>query len=158
MTEQQIRNKELVEKYPFLLPRHWKTGDVDVDYDYTWTELDDMPDGWRNAFGEQMCNEILHCLEKADYVDQYRILQIKEKYGGLRWYDSGAPDSIYDELDSIIEKYTTMSERTCVVCGKPATVMSLGWICPYCDDCAKGVRDRFKKIEFEDITIEDNSV
>lgn len=45
-------NKQLVEKYPFLLPRNRWTGKVQEDYDYSYTELDGMPDGWRKAFGE----------------------------------------------------------------------------------------------------------
>ena len=51
-------NKQLVKKYPFLLPRNRWTGKVPKEYDYSYTELDDMPDGWRKAFGEQMCEEI----------------------------------------------------------------------------------------------------
>ena len=57
-------NKQLVEKYPFLLPRNRWTGNVPADYDYSYTELDAMPDGWRKAFGEQMGQEIAEELEK----------------------------------------------------------------------------------------------
>ena len=45
-------NKQLCEKYPFLLPRNRWTGLVHPDYDYSYTELDAMPTGWRKAFGE----------------------------------------------------------------------------------------------------------
>ena len=138
-------NKELCEKYPFLIPRNKWSGrritdgagfwpgepDKVPDFDWEYTELDDMPDGWRKAFGEQMCAELKTALDHAGLTDQYMIVQIKEKYGMLRWYDNGYTD----EVESIIEKYEEISKRTCIICGKPATVMTTGWISPYCDDC-----------------------
>ena len=48
-------NHKLIERFPFLIPRNRWTGKVPEDYDYSYTELDSMPDGWRKAFGEQMC-------------------------------------------------------------------------------------------------------
>lgn len=40
-----MTNKELVEEFPFLLPRNRFTGEVPKDYDYSYTELDAMPEG-----------------------------------------------------------------------------------------------------------------
>ena len=99
----------------------------------SYTELDDMPIGWRKAFGIQMCKEIKAELKKHKFLYKYRIVQIKEKFGYLHWYDGGTPkdSKIYD----IIRKYEDISYKTCIVCGKPATKMSTGWISPYCDDC-----------------------
>ena len=68
-----------------------------------------------------------------EFLYKYRIVQIKEKFGGLRWYDSGTPKD--SELLDIIQKYNGISHQTCGVCGKPATKISKGWIYPYCDDC-----------------------
>ena len=99
----------------------------------SYTELDAMDDGWRKAFGIQMCKEIKKELKKHKFLYKYRIVQIKEKWGYLHWYDTGIPkdSSIYE----IIRKYEDISSKTCIVCGKPATKMSTGWISPYCDDC-----------------------
>jgi hypothetical protein len=99
----------------------------------SYTELDAMESGWRKAFGIQMCKELKQELKKHKFLYKYRIFQIKEKWGYLHWYDSGHPkdSKIYD----IIRKYEQISAKTCVVCGKPATKMSTGWISPYCDDC-----------------------
>ena len=80
-------NQKLIERFPFLIPRNRWTGKIPEDYDYSYTELDSMPDGWRKAFGEQMCEDIREELVRAEYLDQYRITQIKEKYGTLCWYD-----------------------------------------------------------------------
>ena len=98
----------------------------------SYTELDDMPDGWRKAFGIQMCKEIKNELKKYNYLYKYRIMQIKEKFGTLRWYDNGSPNGC---VNPIIIKYENISGRTCIVCGKPATKISKGWISPYCDQC-----------------------
>lgn len=106
---------------------------VSFAYDYSYTELDSMPDGWRKAFGEQMCEDIREELVHAEYLDQYRISQIKEKYGTLRWYDFGCTERM---LRDIIPKYEHLSARTCIRCGNPATKVSTGWISPYCDTCA----------------------
>lgn len=129
-------NRWLCHKYHWLIPRNHWTDDELEEYDYKYTELDAMPDGWLVAFGEQMCEEIQKVLEKANYVDKYRILQIKEKWGYLHWYSNGIPSEISDEYWSIIRKYEDLSARTCFICGKPATKISTGWICPWCDDCA----------------------
>ena len=100
-----MNNRELIERYPFLLPRNRWTGEVFNDYDYSFTELDNMPNGWRNAFGERMCEEIRDALIEANYLDEYRISQIKEKYASLRWYDFGATQKVHD----IISKYEYIS-------------------------------------------------
>ena len=142
-----MNNKELIEKYPWLLPRNRWTDKEIEDYDYSWTELDAMPEGWREAFGEQMCEEIQKVLEKANYVDKYRILQIKEKCGYLHWYSGGIPIEIKDEYQVIIKKYEKLSERTCLRCGAPATLVSTGWISPWCDKCAEKIHDHFEPIE-----------
>lgn len=99
----------------------------------SYTELDAMESGWRKAFGIQMCKEIKKELKKHKFLYKYRIIQIKEKFGYLHWYDGGSPkdSKIYD----IIRKYEQISAKTCGVCGKPATKISKGWIYPYCDDC-----------------------
>lgn len=131
--EKVARNKRLVEKFPFLEPRNTWTGERFEDYDYSYTELDGMPIGWRKAFGEQMCEEIAEALRKAGQLDTYRIIEVKEKWGYLHWYDAGAPDEVY----RIIEKYENISARTCVVCGKPATKLSKGWVLPWCNACAE---------------------
>ena len=143
------KNRELCERYPFLIPwNRWSgvliteaenggfyPGDPEtkVEYDWEFTELDSMPTGWRKAFGEQMCEEIRQALIEDDDLDRWRIVQLKEKYGSLRLYDNGyKPGS---RVPEIIDKYSRMSERICVRCGKPATRITTGWICPYCDEC-----------------------
>ena len=144
-------NQELIERFPFLLPQYGRDekGRLSPDFDFSFTELDFMPDGWRIAFGEQMCEEIKEALlasgkskeEGLATLYEYRILEIKEKYGQLRWYDTGG-------ADEITEKYLKISERICVECGKPATRQSTHWICPYCDDCGP-IHEKYVPIKGE---------
>ena len=94
-----------------------------------------LPDGWLKAFGIQMCEEISAVLPPQDgfgEYERYRILEVKEKYGQLRWFDAGEGST---EARKIVSKYERLSEHTYVECGKPATRMSTHWICPYCNDC-----------------------
>lgn len=139
-------NQKLIERFPFLMPHNRWTDEVPEDFDYSYTELDSMPDGWRKAFGEQICEEIREELVRVDYLDKYRITQIKEKYGTLRWYDFGCTERM---LREIIPKYEHLSAKTCIKCGNPATKVSTGWISPYCDACANkiGQYERFIPIE-----------
>lgn len=120
-----------------------------------FTELIAMPDGWRKAFGIQMCKEIRSALifhfinkDSVKFVNapfkyiksyckgihllfSYRILQIKDKWAELRWYDGNSTEAVHD----IIYKYEGISRTICIGCGKPAKWYSKGWINPYCDDC-----------------------
>lgn len=102
----------------------------------TYTELDGMPNGWKKAFGIQMCKEIKHALIKVGgrkALYKYRITQIKEKYGELRWYDEYSCIDVH----KIIQKYEYISTRTCINCGDLATGYTPYeyWKSPYCDNC-----------------------
>ena len=147
------QNKELLAKYPWLTPSNRWSGKLITDcmgedgeegywpgeplkhpdYDYTYTELDGMPDGWRKAFGEQMCEEINKEWLSWDkkMQEHFRITQIKEKYGGLRFYTNFTTEN----LDKIIAKYEDLSEKICIECGTPAVWIYTSWITPYCDNC-----------------------
>ena len=142
-------NKKLVEKFPWLWPSDWNWNPIPAEeYDYSWTVLDEFPIGWKIAFGEQMCEEIQTVLEKYGCVKDFHIDQLKEKFGGMRLYFSGLKEPCYEEVQGIIDKYEDISFVTCCECGKPATKISRGWICPYCDDCA-GKMDRVTFTEIE---------
>ena len=141
-------NEELVVEFPFL-----RVYGQESCHGVTSTMLDDMPQGWRIAFGRKLCEELKEELVKNNALDSYEVEQIKEKFGGLRWYDNCHLPGV----QVIIAKYEVLSEKTCIVCGKPAKWMSKGWISPYCDDCAtyqsnvlgKDINKSFNKIEEE---------
>lgn len=131
MNEEQIKNKQLIEEYPFLLPKNVFSGDVPEDYDYSYTLLDEIPQGWLNSFIPDFLKELKEALIKDNLLDDYFILQIKEKWGYLHWYDNGRTESV----DKIITKYEKISQDFCIRCGKKATKMTSGWITYVCDAC-----------------------
>lgn len=125
-------NKILVQKYPFI-----------GDYTYTW--LDNLPDGWRSAFGEQLCKDIQEVLDK--YNCEMFIMDIKEKYGEMRFYFMLSNDDAYGEVLDVIERYREISRVTCLYCGKPADYVTTGWITPICKHCAKNKKINIEKTE-----------
>ena len=143
-TREQLKNWILCGKYPFLIPRYEWNGEIIEEYDYISIYLDDMPDGWRKAFGKMMCEEIKQELVRCNYLNKYRILQIKEKYGELRWYDNGTP--IDCKVPEIIDNYSMLSQNICIICGKPdVPIINNGWISPYCKKCYTTPSDWYKK-------------
>ena len=121
-----MTNEEMKERYPFL------------EFDEEgYSFLDDMPIGWKAAFGEQLCEELRQLLLRANFLDKYKVCQVKEKFGELRWYDdSGVPGKFLSEYYDLLDKYRDISRRTCVRCGQPAQYMTTGWIIPICKKCA----------------------
>lgn len=82
-----------------------------------------------------MCEEIDKVLRKANYQNDYRIHEIKEKYGSLRWYTNSIPEKIFKEHNKIIQKYEKLSEHTCIICGENGKMTNHGWLMPLCKDC-----------------------
>ena len=93
-----------------------------------------MPKGWRRAFGEEMCEELNNEIITWPPTAQknFRITQIKEKWGHLCFYTNGESA----QFREIIGKYTLRSKYTCINCGEPARWISRGWISPWCNTCA----------------------
>ena len=143
-TEEQLHNWILCGKYPFLIPRYDWRGEIIEDYDYTSTYLDDIPVGWKIAFGEMMCEEIKQELVRCNYLDEFRIIQAKEKFGQARIYTNGEP--VDCKVQEIIDKYSVLSENICIICGKPdVPITNNGWISPYCKKCFTTPNDWYKK-------------
>lgn len=94
-----------------------------------------------------MWDELKEILEKHNYLNEFRFSQIKEKWGSLRIYDNGAPEEAYDEIEAWKSKYEELSEKFCIQCGKPAKYISIGWISPWCESCAKEINNAVIKIE-----------
>ena len=147
-------NKKLIEDYPFLWPVDWN-GNKIKDYDYKYTFLDDMPIGWKKRFGRLLCEDLKKDLKTCNYLDKYSLCQVKEKYGELRWYSNGVPQS--SKESEIISKYGHISGRVCTQCGKfPVPVINNGWIQPLCKDCYEKFHPETSTKSYEDFIIDDS--
>lgn len=147
----QIRTRKLIKKYPWLYPRNDWSGKKIKPYNYTFTELDFLPDGWIKAFGDMMCEEIHQDLVKNHYVDEFRILQTKEKYGSMKIYTGPLPQG--SDIWRIIEKYSVLSENICFQCGRPDVPLTKdGWIIPWCSRCWR-VHENYQKQHLKKLDI-----
>lgn len=95
-------------------------------------------DGWKDI--------IDHTHDKLKYIDpDYTIAQIKEKFGGLRYYFDSSLDygSIAHEImDDIVRAAEYESSRTCELCGTSKASDKVGvrshkfFYFGYCQSCA----------------------
>ena len=138
-----MRNKDNAtwwnNKYPFLR--------VTNNSVYPWlTEenswADEIPIGWRDSFFENMCDDLIAVL--GNYINEFEIIQLKEKYGSMRLYWNWKNENVLTEeqihnltntIEDVSSKYEAVSYHTCVRCGKPATGYTKPWILPVCDKC-----------------------
>lgn len=78
--------------------------------------------------------------EKGDNPQEpFRVLQVKEKFAGLRYYTNWGNEEIWKR----IKQAEAEAVRTCEVCGKPGGERSvLSWIRTLCDDCYRVIKKK----------------
>lgn len=80
-------------------------------------------DGWFDILDELF-------LELSKY-EGIELMQVKEKFGGLRVYINGGSDEVYNLIDKAEEK----SFKICEMCGKPGKNQEINyWIYTVCED------------------------
>lgn len=102
--------------------------------------------GWQHIIFE-LCNNIQSYINRSndlremlithnpynrkipEYISQVTIDQIKQKFGGLRFYYSGGDDRI-DGMVSIAESWAL---TTCELCGNLGKIRTGGWVLTLCD-------------------------
>lgn len=89
----------------------------------------EIPQGWEVLYSQMM--EDIAALGFEDF----KWLQVKEKYGEMRCYTM----EDHEEVADIITKYETMSGFVCANCGKPAAIRTLKYILPYCGECCRSL-------------------
>ena len=93
---------------------------------------------WGFCCGDGWYDLIDNLSEKLEaYGGKVEAVQVKEKFGGLRFY-LGAIDSEYaDEIYKHVEEAERLSYKTCEQCGKPGSTKGGGWVRTLCDECDK---------------------
>jgi len=71
---------------------------------------------------------------------EVQVNQIKEKFGGLRFYVANATDLDYMEIDQAEKD----SFATCEECGEPGKPRINGWIKTLCDRHAREHEERWR--------------
>jgi hypothetical protein len=68
---------------------------------------------------------------------EYRVYQVKEKFGGLRFYVADGP-ARSTEFENLVNEAEAASFRTCEECGGAGATgrAGYGWVRTLCADCA----------------------
>lgn len=67
-------------------------------------------------------------------MDDFEILQVKEKWGILNIYLGGIPGEIADKVFHIVDMAAMVSTHTCEICGLPGKRDAVvGWTKTLCD-------------------------
>ena len=120
-------DKQLCAKYPDIFKdRHGDMRETAMCWGFPG-------DGWYNII-DSLCATIKNReynlkLHKKEYVPVVAT-QVKEKYGGLRFYYNGGDDYI----EGAVSMAEYMSEMTCEKCGKPGKVRGRSWMYTACDE------------------------
>ena len=72
------------------------------------------------------------------------IAQIKEKFGGLRYYADGDVD---EQMDGMIDFAEALSYTICEECGAPGKLRSGGWMRTLCDKHEEERQARYKEMK-----------
>ncbi|MHA2064992.1 MAG: hypothetical protein ACXABY_11515 [Candidatus Thorarchaeota archaeon] len=76
-----------------------------------------------------------------DPLDFFIILQIKEKFGGLRIYWGGAvSDEHRNYIRGAVDIIEALSHKVCETCGAPGETRRGSWIVTLCDPCEEELR------------------
>lgn len=85
-------------------------------------------DGWFNLI-ERLCSSIENHMKQNSSCAPVTITQIKEKFGGLRFYYYGGDEYVA----GLVAMAECLSYKTCEVCGSPGKTNSNGWISVTCE-------------------------
>ncbi len=112
---------KLIKDFPYL----YESGDSSFHFE--------CGDGWYELI-RQLSEKLYPFILKAreEQADIYpKASQVKEKFGGLRFYMSVSTE----EMDDIIDAYEEISEDICEVCGKPGSINYFDrWLSARCPD------------------------
>jgi hypothetical protein len=66
-------------------------------------------------------------------MNEVRIIDVKEKFGSLRWYWGFTKNS--KKLSNITRLYENVASAFCAKCGAHPVMMTSGYILPLCEHC-----------------------
>jgi len=124
-------DKQLCEKYPKIFVNRYKPM---TETAMCWGF--DHGDGWYQII-DSLCGQIQHHIDwknrDGEKVAQVVADQIKEKFGGLRFYYHGGDDYI----SGLVSMAESWAANTCETCGATGRMRTGGWIRTLCDKHAE---------------------
>jgi len=117
----------LVKKYPTIFKQYG--GD-----------MKDTCMHWGIAVGKGWFKIIDNLCEKLSKYPDVVASQVKEKFGGLRFYIEGVDKDHFDEVYGIIGQAEDQAYKTCESCGEKGKRTKGGWVKVQCPKCAENVR------------------
>ena len=138
--------RHMEEKYPKLFSQPYGGFAVDPGWWPILEALCRQIDGyikWRNNTREALLKNNPHNHKIPDAVPQVVVAQIKEKFGGLRFYYDGGDEHI----SGMVRIAESWAGHTCETCGAPGKSREGGWIKTLCDAHEAERQQRRKEYE-----------
>lgn len=125
--------KELQDKLYEKYPKIFRQKDLDKKQTAMCWGIE-CGDGWYNLI-DQLCTNLQENIDHNSHTGKYpqlEAVQVKEKYGGLRFYTMNSSS----EQDAVITFAEQLSETICEKCGSTINVtQTKGWIMTRCETC-----------------------
>ena len=88
-------------------------------------------DGWFDILW-RLCEDLEPLVAELERASgcQFEVLQVKEKFGGLRIHENDANDAIRQRIEAAERE----SFHTCEGCGQPGALRGGSWIKTLCDE------------------------
>lgn len=116
---------KLCEQFPLLYKnRNASRGGSNMRFGFC------VGDGWFQIIYD-LSAKLEPLIQQHDGLNHPVASQVKEKFGGLRFY----MDNATDEMNKYIAEAEELAGKTCEICGRPGTRGGSGWIKTKCDEC-----------------------
>jgi hypothetical protein len=123
--------RDLVEKYPNLFKLFFSGREGDGPFWGCQSWGFECGSGWKKPLEKCAARLEAEILKQPDEEKAYAV-QVKEKFGGLRFYLHGNET---DEMSKIIAEAEEECSATCEKCGAPGSHRSQFWMRTHCDSC-----------------------
>lgn len=130
------KTKQLFKKYKKLFPKKDRKNAMQSLMCFGF----ECGNGWYNII-DKLCSCIQNYIT-GNELEQVIVTQVKEKFGGLRFYAHNTDDLI----EGMIWFAEYLSRRTCEECGEPGKRREIRmWVRTLCDKCYKEEVKKWKQ-------------
>jgi hypothetical protein len=135
---EELDNKLCVDFPQLYRQRHWDASKTCLCWGFA------CGDGWFDIIYELSVKlDTLFKKHNLNGEDYPACVQVKEKFGDLRFYMEGIPRELSNEAYQYIQEAEQKTGKTCETCGKKGKVISIGgWYQCLCEEHAKEAESR----------------